>query len=85
MSCANCSSTITEAVKKLDGVGEVNVNFATDEGTVEYDPDRASPAELYGAIEDAGYEPVAETVTVGITDMTCANCSSTVEGAVGDV
>jgi len=83
MSCANCSSTVTESLERLEGVGEANVNYATDEGTVEYDPERVSLSAVYDAIEDAGYEPVAETVTVGITDMTCANCSATVEGAVG--
>ncbi len=83
MSCANCSSTITEALNRLDGVGEVNVNFATDEGSVEYDPETVSLSAIYEAIEDSGYEPVAETASVGITDMTCANCSQTVEKAVG--
>ena len=82
MSCANCSSTITEALTQLEGVGEVDVNFATDAGTVEYDPEQVSLAEIYDAIEDSGYEPVAETLSVGITDMTCANCSQTVESAV---
>ncbi|SDM22489.1 Cu+-exporting ATPase [Halogranum gelatinilyticum] len=82
MSCANCSSTITEALTRLEGVGEVDVNFATDAGTVEYDPEQVSLAEIYEAIENSGYEPVAETLNVGITDMTCANCSQTVESAV---
>jgi Cu+-exporting ATPase len=85
MSCANCSSTITEALTARDGIGEVNVNFATDEGTVEYDPDQISLAEVYETIEESGYDPVAETLSVGITDMTCANCSQTVESAVSKV
>ncbi|WP_224269290.1 heavy metal translocating P-type ATPase [Haloprofundus salinisoli] len=85
MSCANCSSTVTSAVEELDGVGEVNVNYATDEGTVEYDPDRVSLAAVYDAIERSGYDPVAEEANVGITDMTCSNCVQTVERAVGDL
>ena len=82
MSCANCSQTITDRLESLDGVSEANVNFATDEGSVEYDPDAVSLAEIYDAIEDAGYAPVAESVTIGITDMTCANCSATVGDAL---
>jgi Cu+-exporting ATPase len=39
MSCATCSQSITESVRDLDGVSEANINFATDEGTVEYDPE----------------------------------------------
>ncbi|EJN60106.1 heavy metal translocating P-type ATPase [Halogranum rubrum] len=85
MSCANCSSTITEALTRREGIGEVNVNYATDEGTVEYDPDQISLAEVYEIIEESGYDPVAETLSVGITDMTCANCSQTVESAVSKV
>ena len=85
MSCANCSATIEERVGALDGVREVDVNYATDEGTVAYDPEVVTLGEIYDAVEDAGYDPVTQSVTVGITDMTCANCSSTVEEAVGDV
>ncbi|MFC6718025.1 heavy metal translocating P-type ATPase [Natrialbaceae archaeon GCM10025810] len=82
MSCANCSSTVADALEDLDGVAEANVNFATDEGSVEYDPDEVSLAEIYGAIEDAGYRPVRETASIGIADMTCANCAETNEDAL---
>ncbi|MFH5797108.1 heavy metal translocating P-type ATPase [Haladaptatus sp. CMAA 1911] len=75
MSCANCSGTVGEALNSLDGVEEANVNFATDEGTVEYDPEVVSLSEIYAAIEDAGYDPVRATTTIGITGMSCANCA----------
>jgi Cu+-exporting ATPase len=83
MSCANCSSTVTEAVEGLDGVSGADVNVATDEGTVEYDDGEVSLAEIYDAIEDAGYEPARSAVTVGVTDMTCANCAETVGESLG--
>ncbi|SFS97922.1 heavy metal translocating P-type ATPase [Halostagnicola kamekurae] len=82
MSCANCSQTISEAVGSLDGVSEANINFATDEGSVTYDPETVSIGEIFDAIEDAGYTPVTDSVTIGITDMSCANCSETVQGAL---
>jgi Cu+-exporting ATPase len=82
MSCANCSQTITDAVESVDGVSEVNINFATDEGSVEYDPDDVSLGEIFDAIEDAGYSPVTDSVSIGITDMSCANCSETVQDAL---
>ncbi|WP_446685198.1 heavy metal translocating P-type ATPase [Haladaptatus pallidirubidus] len=82
MSCSNCSGTVTEALESLDGVQEANVNFATDEANVEYDPEEISLAEIYAAVEDAGYDPVRATTTVGITDMSCANCSESVETAL---
>jgi Cu+-exporting ATPase len=82
MSCANCSQTVGEALESLDGVREANVNFATDEGSVEYDPDEVTLREIYDAIEGAGYGAVSETVTIAISDMTCANCADTNETAL---
>ncbi|MBV0923190.1 heavy metal translocating P-type ATPase [Halomicroarcula limicola] len=82
MSCANCSATIEEAVGELDGVESVDANYATDEGSVTYDPDSVSLAEVVAAVEDAGYGVVTETASVGITDMSCANCADTNEEAL---
>ena len=75
MSCANCSASIEDALDDLDGVASANANYATDEGSVEYDPEEVSLGEIFDAIESAGYGAVTETVTVAITDMSCANCA----------
>ena len=80
MSCANCSSTVSEAVRSLDGVEEASVNYATDDASVTYDPDRIGLAQIFEAIAESGYEPRSETITIAVTDMSCANCSE----AVGD-
>ncbi|SEL26995.1 heavy metal translocating P-type ATPase [Haloferax larsenii] len=77
MSCANCSRTVAESLESLDGVADATVNFATDEGTVEYDPERVSLAEVYDRIAESGYEAVSETRTIGISGMSCANCADT--------
>ncbi|AXG07582.1 Cu(2+)-exporting ATPase [Haloplanus rubicundus] len=82
MSCANCSATVEDAVTALDGVTDASVNFATDEGTVEYDPDATTLGAIVAAVEDAGYGAVTESVTIAITDMTCANCADTNETAL---
>jgi Cu+-exporting ATPase len=82
MTCANCSATVGDALESLDGVIEADANFATDEGSVEYDPETVSLAEIYEAIKDAGYDAVSDTVTIGISDMTCANCVQTNETAL---
>ncbi|WP_262174592.1 heavy metal translocating P-type ATPase [Haloarcula laminariae] len=82
MSCANCSQTISDAVESLNGVRTANINFATDEGSVEYDPEEVTLGRIYDAIEDAGYSPVSDSATIGITDMSCANCSETVQDAL---
>jgi Cu+-exporting ATPase len=85
MSCANCASSIQSRVEELDGAPTASANFATDEATVTYDPEETTLAEVVAAIRDAGYDPVTAEATVGITDMTCANCSQTVENAVGSL
>ncbi|WP_246982070.1 heavy metal translocating P-type ATPase [Halorientalis marina] len=82
MSCANCAATITESAEGIEGVEEASINYATDEGSVTYDPERASLAEIYAAVEEAGYDPARATVTVPITDMSCANCAETNEEAL---
>ena len=85
MSCANCSQTITEALQGLDGVQTATVNYATDEGSVEYDPDETTLAAIYSAIDDAGYSAMSTSVSIAITDMTCSNCAETNEEALEDV
>ncbi|MEF8936707.1 MAG: heavy metal translocating P-type ATPase [Halovenus sp.] len=84
MSCANCSATIQDTVESLDGVTEADANFATDEGAVEYDPEEVTLREIFETIEDAGYGAVSETVTIAISDMTCANCAEANATALED-
>ncbi|ELZ46550.1 copper-transporting ATPase [Halorubrum coriense DSM 10284] len=85
MSCANCSASVGDAVASLDGVVEADANYATDEATVEYDPETTSIADIYDAIERAGYGAVSETATVAITDMSCANCADANRDALESV
>src|SRR6056297_3616148 len=75
MSCANCSGTIEDRVGSLAGVSSVDANYATDEGSVTYDPEQVSLGDIVGAVHDAGYGVDTETTTIGITDMTCSNCA----------
>ncbi len=85
MSCANCSQAVTKALDEVKGVRAANVNFATDEGHVEYDPEQTSTPEIYAVIKDAGYEPRSRTISIGVTGMSCVNCSKSIEKALGSV
>jgi len=85
MTCANCAQTVEETVGALEGVENVDVNFASDEATVEYDDDAVSLAEIYEAVEEAGYEAEKETRTVQVLGMSCSTCVETVEDAVREV
>ena len=77
MSCANCSETVRDSLASLDGVVDADVNVATDEGVVTFDPEETTLREIYDAIEAAGYGAVSETTSIGIADMSCANCAET--------
>ena len=77
MSCANCSGTIEDRVSGLDGVSSVDANYATDEGSVTYDPEQVSLSDIVDAVHDAGYGVDTETATIAISDMSCANCAET--------
>lgn len=55
MHCASCSAIITRSLKKVDGVAEANVNYGTEQATVEVDENKASNSKLIFAIESKGY------------------------------
>ncbi len=82
MSCATCASAVEESITALEGIDSADVNFATDEATVEYDPQQVGLDEIYDAIAAAGYEPDRQTTTVGIAGMSCATCASAVDDHV---
>ncbi|MEY3019601.1 MAG: hypothetical protein RLZZ272_585 [Actinomycetota bacterium] len=55
MTCASCANRVTRSLSRLEGVGEVTVNFATHRAAVAYDPERVSTTELSAAVERVGY------------------------------
>jgi P-type Cu+ transporter len=55
MHCARCAQIITTRVKKLDGVKNVDVNFATEKAKVEYDPGIVSVDKMNAEISKLGY------------------------------
>jgi Cu+-exporting ATPase len=57
MSCASCSAAVERAVKKLNGVQNVQVNIATNRGSIDFDPTLVKLSQIKAAITDAGYTP----------------------------
>ena len=43
MTCANCASNIERALRKVEGVQKVNVNFAAEEASLSYDDASVKP------------------------------------------
>ena len=54
MHCASCKMLIEKMVRKLNGVSSVNVNYATEKMTVEFDEKKVSIADLTAAVAKAG-------------------------------
>ena len=55
MSCSFCAYTINKAYSRIDGVHEVGVSLAHEEGLIRYDPDKVTPEELRRTLEQIGY------------------------------
>ena len=79
MSCANCALSIERTLKKVQGVGGTNVNFAAEQASVSFDPGKVKVSDLVKMIEDAGYGIATAKVELPITGMTCANCAMNIE------
>lgn len=86
MTCAACAKASERAVKRLEGVVEANVNFATEKMVVQYDESKLDADKIKEAVKRAGYEAVEEAETkiiaVPISGMTCAACAKAIERAV---
>ncbi|MFO7714382.1 heavy metal translocating P-type ATPase [Desulfosarcina sp.] len=83
MTCANCAANISRGLSKLPGVSEANVNFAAEQASVVYDPDLASPLDLIQHIEKLGFSVATARIDFPVTGMTCTNCATNVERALG--
>jgi len=79
MTCANCAATVERAVKKLGGIDDVQVNFASEQAAVTFDPKAVALTQIVRQIQEAGYSVPTARVDLAITGMTCANCSATIE------
>lgn len=56
MVCAMCVGALEIALRKLDGVVEVNVNLAAEKAYVTYNPRMVSILDMKNAVEDTGYQ-----------------------------
>ena len=55
MTCGACTGSVTNALKAVVGVGDVNVSLATGEATVQYNERLTSSAQLTLAVTAAGF------------------------------
>ncbi len=55
MTCASCVRRVEKALEKMDGVSAANVNLATEQATVSFDPSIVQIDDLSRAVTNAGY------------------------------
>ena len=60
MHCASCAQKIENALKKIDGVKEVNVNFASEKALIEHSARLSDKGEFINVIKKLGYGVLGE-------------------------
>ena len=60
MHCAGCANNVEKTVKKLSGVVDASVNFASNTLTISYEDDKLTPGEIRAAVLAAGYDLIVE-------------------------
>ncbi|KEP50109.1 copper resistance-associated P-type ATPase [Rhizoctonia solani 123E] len=98
MTCASCTTSITNALKEHPGVLSVQVKLMLNSATVVHDGNACSAADIVSEIESIGFEasvnnstpvdtqgvPPKETV-FGIIGMTCSSCSGPLSKAIKEL
>ncbi|GIK56897.1 MAG: copper-translocating P-type ATPase [Chloroflexi bacterium] len=89
MTCANCVTAVERSAKKVEGVTDAAVNFASEKVTVTFDTAVTTPqtltTNLVQRIQRAGYEIPTATIELPLLGMTCANCAQTIERRLNKV
>ena len=93
MSCSSCVNTVTDEVKSLEFVKDVNVNLLTNSATLVYSGPRSNIDIVIEHIEDIGFDASIDEISVNsqpsqtpktfvaelaISGMTCGSCVGTV-------
>ena len=67
MHCASCATIISQKISKLDGVKRVDVNVATEQAQLEFDPGKVSVEKMNSEIGKLGYEFIDHENMTGMT------------------
>ena len=79
MTCTNCAMNIERGVKKLPGIQSANVNFASEQATVSFNPRDVSVENIIESIHGSGFSVPTAKTEFPVRGMTCANCAMNIE------
>src|SRR5207247_6529738 len=98
MTCASCAMRIEKGLKKVPGVRDASVNFATEQATVTFDPAQTGIEQMVQKGDVVGYKatplvlpapkpaqktPETEThLVLDLDALTCASCAMRTEKGV---
>jgi len=80
MTCASCAMRIEKGLKKVPGVKDASVNFATEQATVTYDPAQTNVEQMVQKVEVVGYKATPQVASAQQTVQ--ENGTVTVAGAL---
>jgi Cu+-exporting ATPase len=63
MTCASCAMRIEKGLKKIPGVKEANVNLATEQAVVTYDPAQTNLEHMVQKVEAVGYKATPQVAS----------------------
>ena len=69
MHCASCASIITRDLTKLAGVQSVDVNVATEQAQIEFDPNQVSITVMNQSLKKLGYSLEGKETLVPVADI----------------
>lgn len=87
MTCASCANSIEKALKKVHGVKEATVNFATEKLSIKFDESQVSLDDIKKTVNKIGYdlkeeEESTREIIIPISGMTCASCANSIEKSI---
>lgn len=85
MTCTTCAGTIEKGLAETPGVERANVNFASEEASIDYDPSKVDLGRIKDTISQLGYGVATKKSIFPVSGMTCASCVARVEEALSSV
>ena len=81
MSCSACANRVERVVKKMNGVEEASVNFATETLSVKFDEAKVAASKIEEIVVKAGYSVRKDmrNYTFKVEGMSCSACANRVE------
>ncbi|MEN2984157.1 MAG: heavy metal translocating P-type ATPase [Dictyoglomaceae bacterium] len=80
MNCISCALNIEKALKNIEGIKEVKVNFSLEK--VEFEGDNIDIPKIKEKIESLGYSVPTLRINLPIIGMSCVSCARRIEDAI---